>query len=75
MCVGPMAPKIPSMPPMPPPPPAPEAPPTRDDPDVNAAATAARRRALAMQGRSSTILSGSMGDTSTPNIGKTLLGG
>ena len=66
MCVGPMAPKIPSMPPMPPPPAAPE---------VNAAATAARRRALAMQGRSSTILSGSMGDTSTPNIGKTLLGG
>lgn len=75
MCVGPLAPKIPKPPPMPAPPPAPEPPPTRDDPEVNAAATAARRRRLAMRGRSSTILSGAMGDETEANIGKTLLGG
>ena len=75
MCVGPLAPKIPKMPDMPPPPEPPEPPPTRDDPEVNAAATAARRRRLAMKGRSSTILSGSMGDQSEANVGRTLLGG
>ena len=74
MCVGPLAPKIPTPPPPPPPPPPPEAPPTRDDPEVNAMTRASRKRRLAMKGRSSTILSGSMGDTSEPNIGKTLLG-
>ena len=60
---------------MPPPPPPPEPPPTRDDPDVNAAATAERKRRLAMKGRSSTILTTPWGDETEANIGKTLLGG
>lgn len=74
MCVGPFAPKIPKMAPLPPPP-APIKPPTRDDPSVNEAARAARRRRLAMKGRGSTILTGAMGDETEANIGKkTLLG-
>ena len=73
MCVGPLAPKVPRMP-APPPPPEPIAPPTRDDPRVNEEATALRRRRLAMKGRKSTILTGSMGDETQANIGKTLLG-
>ena len=60
--------------PAPPAPPEPIAPPTRDDPAVNAAAAAERRRRLAMKGRKSTILTGSSGDTSEANVGKTLLG-
>jgi len=75
MCVGPFAPKMPKMAPLPPPPEPPEPPPTRDDPAVNAAAAAERRRRLSMKGRSSTILTGSMGDETEANIGKTLLGG
>ena len=75
MCVGPLAPDVPKPPPLPAPPPPPEPPPPRDDPEVNAAATAARGRRLAMKGRSATILSGAMGDTSEANIGRTLLGG
>lgn len=71
MCIGPFAPKMPSMPA---PPPPPEPPPARDDPAVNAEATARRKRALAAKGRGSTILSGSLGDTSEANVGKTLLG-
>ena len=74
MCVGPLAPKVPKMP-APPPPPEPIAPPTRDDPRVNEEASALRRRRLAMKGRKSTILTGSMGDETEANIGKkTLLG-
>jgi hypothetical protein len=43
---------------------------------VNAAAEAARKRRLAASGRGSTILSGTIGDITDPNIGeKTLLGG
>ena len=63
------------MPAAPAPPPPPEPPPTRDDPEVNAAATAERKRRLAMKGRQSTILTGAMGDTDQANVGKTLLGG
>jgi hypothetical protein len=74
MCVGPLAPKVPKMPPPPPPPEIPD-PPTRDDPAVNAEAAAERRRRLAMKGRKSTILTGSLGDTSEANVGKTVLGG
>lgn len=74
MCVGPLAPKAPKMPAPPPPPEIPD-PPTRDDPAVNAEAAAERRRRLAMKGRKSTILTGSLGDTSEANVGKTILGG
>jgi len=71
MCIGPSVPRMPA----PPPPPTPIAPPTRDDPRVNEEASALRRRRLAMKGRKSTILTGSMGDTTEANIGKkTLLG-
>ena len=71
MCIGPSVPRMPA----PPPPPTPIAPPTRDDPRVNEEATALRRRRLAMKGRKSTILTGSMGDQTEANIGKkTLLG-
>jgi len=71
MCVGPLAPKMPTPPAPPPPPPAP---PTRDDPQINAEATAKRKRILAQKGRSSTILSGPLGDETDANVGKTLLG-
>ena len=58
---------------MPPPPPPP---PTRDDPAVNAEAAAERKRRLAMKGRKSTILTGSLGDQADANVGKSsLLGG
>ena len=71
MCIGPSVPRMPA----PPPPPTPIAPPTRDDPRVNEEASALRRRRLAMKGRKSTILTGSMGDETEANIGKkTLLG-
>ena len=73
MCVGPLAPKMPKPPPLP----APvvvEPLPTRDDPAVNEAATATRRRRLMAKGRKSTILTGSSGDTASANVGKTLLG-
>lgn len=64
------------MPAPPPMPPAPEPPPTRDDPAVNAEASAKRKRLLAQKGRSSTILSGSLGDQTDANVGKSsLLGG
>ena len=66
---------MPKMPAPPPPPPPPDPPPTRDDPAVNAEAAAERRRRLAMKGRKSTILTGSLGDTSEANIGKSILGG
>ena len=60
--------------PIPEPPPPPVVP-TRDDPEVNAAAASKRRRQLAMKGRKSTILTGSLGDQSDVNTGKkTLLG-
>ena len=73
MCIGPFAPKVPKPPPLPPPP---EPPPARDDPELNAEATAKRKRLLAQKGRQSTILSGSLGDQSEADTGKkTLLGG
>lgn len=74
MCVGPLAPKVPKMTP-PPLPEPPEPPPTRDDPEVNAAAAAERKRRLAAKGRSSTILTGPTGLKQEENVGKTLLGG
>lgn len=67
-------PKMPSLPVMPEPA-AVETKPTRDDPRVNQAATATRRKRLLAKGRKSTILSGAGGDVSSANIGKTLLGG
>ena len=76
MCVGPLAPKMPKPPPMPvmPEPAAVKSAPTRDDPAVNEAATATRRRRLLSKGRKSTILTGTSGDTASANVGKTLLG-
>lgn len=53
----------------------PEKPPMADDPRIAEAQTAERRRRLLARGRKSTILSGSMGDQSTANVGKTMLGG
>ena len=63
------------MPPPPAPPPMPEKPPMADDPRIAEAQTAERRRRLLARGRKSTILSGPMGDQSTANVGKTMLGG
>jgi len=49
--------------------------PTKDDPAVNEAAAAERRRRLASKGRKSTILTGPLGADSEANTGlKTLLG-
>jgi hypothetical protein len=46
-----------------------------DDPGVNAAAEAQRRRILAAQGQSLKILTGALGDETEANIGQaTLLG-
>jgi hypothetical protein len=72
MCIGPFAPKMPKPPP---PPPEPIEPPARDDPFVNAEASAKRKRALAAKGIGSTILSGPLGVTEDANTGKkSLLG-
>ena len=64
----------PSPPPLPPLPPLPPPLPTRDDPAVNEAAEAERRRRLAARGIGSTILTGPLGVTEEANVGKTLLG-
>lgn len=56
-------------------PPTPTPAPTTDSAAVQAAAEAERRRRLNATGRSKTIVTGSLGDTSTANVGKkTLLG-
>lgn len=70
MCLG-----SPKMPAPPPPPKLPPPPPTRDDPEINQAATDLRKRRLAAKGRSSTILTAATGVRDDANVGKTLLGG
>ncbi|HYC65142.1 MAG TPA: hypothetical protein VEC14_10460 [Reyranellaceae bacterium] len=67
-------------PPASPPPPADTAPAaapvTREDPAVASAREKELELARKVKGRSSTILTGAMGDTSQPTLGrKTLLGG
>ena len=70
--------KTPKLPPPPPPPPAPKVVPTESDPSVRQAEIEATRSGRKRKGRSSTLLSGSLGDgdygaPSTTNA--TLLGG
>ena len=60
------------------PPPIPEVPtppilPTRDDPAVNADASAKRKRLLARQGQKSNILTSSLGATDDANVGQASL--
>jgi len=45
------------------------------DAEVRKARAAEMARLLARRGRSSTFLTGPKGDTSTPTLGKTMLGG
>ena len=77
MCFGPFSPpKMPKPPPIPPLPPPPPPPPARDDPAVNAAAEAKRKRQLAARGIGSTILTSPLGVADEASTGqKTLLGG
>lgn len=49
--------------------------PTKDDPQVNADASAKRKRLLARKGSASNILTGPLGDIEEANIGnKSMLG-
>ena len=81
MCVGPLkAAKIaktptPKAPPLPPEVLTPPVQPTKDDPQVNADASAKRKRLLARKGSGSNVLTGPLGDIEEANIAsKSLLG-
>lgn len=70
--------KTPKLPPPPPPPPAPKAIPTETDPSVRQAEVEAARKGRKNKGRSSTMLSGSLGDgdyAAPSTSSSTLLGG
>lgn len=55
--------------------PTPPVQPTKDDPQVNADASAKRKRLLARKGSASNILTGPLGDIEEANIGnKSMLG-
>ncbi len=60
--------------PSPPPPPPPPPPPQVSDPEVQAAKENERKRRIAAQGRSSTILTGGQGVADERTQGKKLLG-
>jgi len=68
MCMS--SPRAPAPPPAPPPVPAS---PTRDDPEMVEAQRSARRRRIAAQGRSSTMLTGGQGVTEEANLGQASL--